>query len=342
MRRNVFRKRRSVGLEVGSGSVKALALERRRAGLLVTGRGIGAVEAEADPRQVAQTVHVVLASAGAASDPVVTAVGGAEIVIRQVSLPPLPPAKVLPALEIQHRELGLLPPGDAVMDAQMLRRSRDGATNEVLSVSVPKTLIEERQRLLQQASVQVRILDVEPLAILNGALELTGLEAGELLVLLNVGHQASVLCLYSERGPVVARYLDTGVIALTEALRTAFSVPAAGLDSFIRSLPYTEANRIQTACREQLDRMAEDIRLSMTFYRTEYDRESVPRFALSGWTEMPQLGRWLADRLTLTAPFEILDPFRSVEVRLPSPRSGDPRHGGPQFLEAFGLALRGL
>jgi type IV pilus assembly protein PilM len=342
MRLNVFRKQRSVGLEVGSGSIKALALERRRGNLVITGRALGAVDAEADPRQVAQTVHAVLASAGAATDPVVTAVGGAEVVIRQVSLPPLPAAKVLPALEIQHRELGLLPPGDAVMDAQMLRRSKDGTTNEVLSVSVPKALIEERQRLLQQAAVQVRILDVEPLAILNGALELTGLEAAELLVLLNVGHEASVLCLYSERGPVVARYLDIGVNALTEALRSAFNVPAAGLDSFIHNLPYTEASRIQAACREQLDRMAEDIRLSMTFYRTEYDREGVPRFALSGWSEMPQLGRWLADRLSLTAPFEILDPFRAVEMRLPSPRSGDARFGGPQFLEAFGLALRGL
>jgi type IV pilus assembly protein PilM len=331
-----------VGLEVGSGSIKALALERHRGNLLVTGRGIGTVDAEADPRQMAQAVHAVLASAGAGKDPVVTAIGGSEIVIRQVSLPPLPAAKVLPALEIQHRELGLLPPGDAVMDAQMLRRSRDGTTHEVLSVSVPRALIEERQRLLQQASVEVRILDVEPLAILNGALELTGLESGELLVLLNVEHQASVLCLYSERGPVVARYLDIGVAALTETLRAAFKVPAAGLDSFIRNLPYTEAARIQAACREQLDRMAEDIRLSMTFYRTEYDRESVPRFALSGWTEMPQLGRWLADRLSLTGPFEILDPFRSVEVRLSSPRAADPRHGGPQYLEAFGLALRGL
>lgn len=342
MRLNFFGKRRSVGLEVGAGSIKALALERHRGSLVVTGRALGPVEPDADPRRLAQTIHAVLASAGAGTDSVVSAVGGAEVVIRQVSLPPLPAEKILSALEIQHRELGLLPPGESVMDAQMLRRSKDGAATEVLSVSVPRGLIEERQRLLQQASVHVRILDLEPLALLNGALEVTALEAGELLVLLNVGHQSSVLCLFSERGPVVARYLDVGVTAFTEALRRAFSIPAAGLDTFMQSLPYTETGRVQAACREQLDRMAEDIRLSMTFYRTEYDRESVPRFALSGWTEMPQLGRWLADRLTLTAPFEILDPFGAVEMRLDSPRSGDPRFGGPQYLQAFGLALRGL
>jgi type IV pilus assembly protein PilM len=342
MRLNLLRKRRSVGLEVGSGSIKALALERRRGNLTVTGRASATVDADAEPRQVAQTIHAVLASAGAGSDPVITAVGGAEVVIRQVSLPPLPSAKILSALEIQHRELGLLAPGDAVLDAQMLRRSGDGSSNEVLAVSVPRVLIEERARLLQQAAVQVRTLDVEPLALLNGALELTALEPGELLVLLNVGHQASVLCLFSEQGPVVARYLDVGVVRFREALRSAFNVPPGALDGFMQNLPYTEMGRVQGACRAELDRMAEDIRLSMTFYRTEYDRESVPRFALSGWTEMPQLGRWLADRLSLTAPFEIMDPFRAVEMRLDRPGGGDPRLGGPPFLEAFGLALRGV
>jgi type IV pilus assembly protein PilM len=338
---NFFRKRRAVGLEVGSGAVRVLTLERLGGSLVVTGRGLTRFEPGAEPREVAQSIHSALATAGAASDPVVTAVGGPEVVIRQVSLPPLPPGKILSALEIQHRELGLLPPGDAVLDAQMLRRSRDGASNEVLSVSVPRGLIEERQRLLQQASVQMRLLDVEPLALLNGALELTALESGELLVLLNVDHQASVLCLFSERGPVVARYLDVGVSSFKEALRAAFNVPRSGLDSFMQNLPYTEMTRVQGACREQLDRMAEDIRLSMTFYRTEYDRDSVPRFALAGWMEVPYLGRWLADRLSLSAPFEIVDPFKAVEVRVPRP-SADPRASGPQYLEAFGLALRGL
>lgn len=342
MRLNFLRKRRSVGLEVGSGSVKALVLERHRGELMVSGRAMGALQPEAEPRQVAQAVHAVLAAAGAGGDPVVAAVGGAEVVIRQVSLPPLPASRILSALEIQHRELGLLPPGDAVLDAQILRRSRDGSTNEVLSVSVPRPLLEERQRLLQQAAVQVRIMDVEPLALLNGALEITALEAGELLVLLYVEDRASVLCLFSERGPVVARYLDVGIRSFIEAVRVAFNVPAAGLDAFVQNLPYTEMGRVQAACRDQLDRMAEDIRLSMTFYRTEYDRESVPRYALAGWTELPQLGRWLAERLSLTAPFEVMDPLRAVEVRLDGTGAGDPRAGGPQYLEAFGLALRGL
>jgi type IV pilus assembly protein PilM len=337
----LFRKKRAVGLDVGTGSIKALKLEQKGSDVVVTGRGVTAVESGVDARQLTQAIHATLAAAGADSDPVVAAIGGPEVVIRQVSLPPLPPQKILPALEIQHRELGLLPPGEAVMDAQVLRRAKDGTSNEVLSVSAPKALIEERSRLLQQAAVNVQTIDVEPLALLNGALHLTGLEPGELLVLLNVGRQTSVLCLFSEQGPVVARYLEVGAENFTEQLRVTFGLSPYSVEAFVRTLPASEMARAETACREIVERIAEDIRLSLTFYRTEYDRESLPRYALGGWVDLPQIGRWTADRLGLGAPLELMDPFKGVEVQA-TPGSADLRAQGAQFLQAFGLALRGL
>jgi type IV pilus assembly protein PilM len=227
------------------------------------------------------------------------------------------------------------------MDAQVIRRSADGTSNEVLSISAPRTLVDERMKLLQQAAVNVQVLDVEPLALLNGALHLTGLEAGELLVLLTVGRQSSVLCLFSEHGPVVARYLDLGAEAFTEQIRITFSVSPYSIQSFVQSLPPADLPRAEAACREIVERMAEDIRLSLTFYRTEYDRESLPRYAIGGWVDLPHLGRWVADRLGLGAPLEVMDPFKAVEVRAPA-ASPDLGGQGPQFLQAFGLALRGL
>lgn len=330
-----------MGLDVGSGSIKALTIGRRRSEVVILGRGVVPVEAGGDSRQLSQAIHAALAEAGADGEPVIAAIGGPDVVIRQVSLPPVPSAKILPALEIQHRELGLLPPGDAVMDAQILRKSKDGTSNEALSVSVPRARIEERMRLLQQAGVTVRTLDAEPLALLNGAIHLTGLEAGELLVLLTVGRRTSVLCLFSEQGPVVARYLGVGAETFSEQLRPAFELSVYSTKDFARAIPAAEAPRAEAACREIVERMAEDIRLSLTFYRTEYDRESLPRYAIGGSLDLPYLNRWVADRLGLGAPLELMDPFKAVEVRAPQ-RSADLAASGPQFLQAFGLALRGL
>src|ERR1700730_1662920 len=338
---SLLRRRKVIGLDVGSGSVKALALEGRGTDLVITGLGSAPVAAETQAQQVNQAIHLARADAGADGAPVIAAVGGSEVVIRHVSLPPLPPPRIIPALDRQHRELGLHPPDESILDAQILRAADDKSTNEILSVSVPRTLVDERSQLLKRASVNVQILDVEPLAILNGALHLTGLEPGELLVVVNIGRQNSVLCLFSEQGPVVARYLEVGAEVFTEQIRVAFQLSPFSTESFTRTISPAEAPKAEVACREVVERMADDIRLSLTFYRTEYDRESLPRYALGGWADIPYIGRWLGDRLGLSPPFEIIDPLQAHEVRAPS--MGDtPRLPGPQFLQAFGLALRGL
>lgn len=336
-----LRRERAVGLDVDSGAVKAIVLEQRRSDVVLVGRGVAPVEAGDDSRQLSQAIHAALADAGADGEPVIAAIGGPDVVIRQVSLPPVPTAKILPALEIQHRELGLLAPGDAVMDAQILRKSKDGVSNEILSASVPRARLDERMRLLQQAAVNVRMLDVEPLALLNAAIHITGLDPGELLVLLTLGRHTSVLCLFSEQGPVVARYLDVGAETFFERLRLVFEPAVHSTKDFARALPAAEVPRAEAACREIVDRMVEDVRLSLTFYRTEYDRDSLPRYAIGGWIDLPHIIRWVTDRLGLGAPLEVMDPFKAVEVKAPQ-TSADLTASGPQFLQAFGLALRGL
>ncbi len=339
---SLLRRERAVGLDVGGSSIRAVVLERRRSEVIVVGRGVAPVEAGQDSAETKQALHAALADAGAAGEPVIVAVGGPDVVIRQHSLPPVPRGKILPALELQHRELGLLSPRDAVMDAQILRTSRkDVVANEILSVSLPRPRLEERLRAFHLAGVEVRMLDVEPLALLNGAIHLTGLDAGELLVLLTVGDQTSVLCLFSEQGPVVARYLDVGAESFSEQLRGVFPASVHSTRDVARAIPAAEIPKAEAACRDLVDRMAEDIRLSLTFYRTEYDRESLPRYAIGGSVDLPYIGRWVADRLGLGAPLEIMDPFKVIEVKAPQTRA-DLTASGPLFLQAFGLALRGL
>jgi type IV pilus assembly protein PilM len=242
---------------------------------------------------------------------------------------------------MQHRDFGLLPPEEAVLDAQVLRRSKDGATTEILAVSAPRGLVEERTRLLALATVRVQKLDVEPLAVLNAAAHLTAFEAGELLVIVTIGWQRTVLCLLSDQGPVVARYLEVGAEDMVEKLRLGFDLSPYSAEQFARALPEASVTRAEEVCRDVLERIAEDVRLSLAFYRSEYDRESLPRYALAGWLELRQIGRWLAERLSLGTPFELLDPLRAMEVKGGAPL-GDGEISGSQYLQAFGLALRGL
>ena len=62
---NLLRRRRVVGLDIGSGSIKALALEGRGTDVTITGLGSAPVAAETQAQQVNQAIHLAMADAGA-------------------------------------------------------------------------------------------------------------------------------------------------------------------------------------------------------------------------------------------------------------------------------------
>lgn len=341
MNLGIIRSRRAVGLDIGGGAIKAMMLQSRGHGLSIAGLGAAQIEEGGGPTQVAAAIHTALARVRVDGEPVVAAIGGPEVVIRQVSLPPLPRTRILSALEVQHREFGLLHTADAVLDAQILRQAHDGTSTEILAVSAPKALVEERAKLLQQAGVKVKILDVEALALLNGALRLTELEPGELIVAVTIGGRRTVLCLFSEEGPVVARYLEVGAEAFAERLRVELG-RSPGFTESIRREPSThDPAEAEEVCRDLIGLMAEEIRVSLAFYRSEYDRDSLPRYVLGGWMGLPQLAGWLENRLGLGSHFEVMDPLQAFELEGPRSLVED-TPPGPEFLQAFGLALRGL
>ena len=316
----MLQKRRAVGVDIAGGIVRVLALDGTPDKPRITGSGSARIAARSDGNAPAQAIHAALAQARVDGEPVVTAVGGPEVVVRQLTLPPVPADRLLQALELQHKEFGLLPPSEGLLDAQILKRSDTECL--VLAVSVPKALVEGRVRLLEKAAVRLRNLDVEALALLNAVIHLSQFDPRELLVVLDLQEDRTVLCLLSEKGPVVVRYLDVGAAAIVESPGDTDSGPAAD------------------ASRGAIRRIADEIRLSLAFYRSEYDREGLPRHLLSGYLRVRRLNRWLTDELRLESPFEVMDPFQAVRVN--GARGQADESTGPEFVQAFGLALRAL
>src|SRR6266404_404137 len=253
----IFGRQRAVGLDIGAGVVRALVLEGTPGKARITGTAGVSIAAGGGGTATAQAIHAALAQAHADGEPVVAAVGGPDVVVRQLTLPPLPSDRVLQALELQHREFGLLPLSEGLLDAQVLQRSKKQCL--VLAVSAPKPVVEGRLRLLEQAAVKVRTLEVEALAVLNAALHLGRLEPRELLVALDLGEERSVLCLLSKQGPVVVRHLDAGASAIVEQLRRAGVTVTNARALQETATEDLDAGPVAQACRGVVRRIADEI-----------------------------------------------------------------------------------
>ena len=321
-----------MGLDIGSAAARILVVEGTAEKPRITGAAAVPIKTANDIAATTQAIHAAIAHVDADGIPVVAGIGGPDVVVRQLTIPRVPIARLLQILELQHREFGLLAPSDGVLDAQILGRTKTECT--VLAVSAPKAIVENRLRLLEQASVMLEALDIDALAAMNAVQHLSRIESSELVVALLVADERSLLCLRSERGPVVVRYLDAGAAALIGALQKAgLPVPAPGATT-----PPPDGERTASACREIVRQMADEIRKSLAFYRSEYDHDALPRYVLAGWLRLPHFNRWLTEALHLQSPFEVADPFQAVPVNA-SP-ADTMNLAGPEFVQAFGLALR--
>src|SRR5439155_7067311 len=116
---------------------------------------------------------------------------------------------------------------------------------------------------------------------------------------LGVGEGGSVLGLLSKQRTVVVPHLDAGASAIVEPLRRAGVAAPNGRAPLETPREDADAGPVAEACRGVVHRIADAFRMSLWFYRSEYERESLPRYLLSGWLRVPRLNRWLTDELGL-------------------------------------------
>jgi len=302
---------RGVGVDIGMTRVRAVALKKRGRQFILTGVGLGDLPPQADDATAARTIKATLQQAGARPhDAVCAAIGGPGVVIKGLTKPPaLPLAQVLGWVRYDFQQHGLLPAEEAVFDAQVLGTTAEGQMH-MLAVCAPRRLMEQRLRLLQLAGVTARLVDVEPLALLNAVLMLQGDAGADTLVMLCLESDGPFLCIYH---------------------------PAAG----VPLVHYFQGRE------HGIDKMIEEIRASIGYFRSEVGMESALRCVycaqegvFAGLKDELQRLLTLWNTTGHPTPFNPLLELAWQRSILPAGSSMEEL--GPQLAQAVGLALRAL
>jgi len=207
-----------------------------------------------------------------------------------------------------------------------------------VGVSGPDARLDRALAPLRELGVEAGIVDAAPLALANALAQATGRDAdgdGAVRLLLDVGHLESWLSLHHRGHPLFTRRLEWGGARLTEAVADA---TGCGLDraeawKLDANASLTQAGPEAAAARSAVESMGEELRRSFAFYRTIAALPEALTLRLCGGTA--RLGG-LAERLGEIAGVTV-SPFSPLDVH---ERGGRAAAGGPQFTQAYGLALR--
>jgi len=345
-----------VGLDIGTGSVKAVSLRRGRTGWSLAGAAEVPVpppnegdEPGTESMLVSETVSQAFDVLKLKRARVAAALSGHSVIVKRLSLPAMSQAELGEAIPWEAEQYIPFDLADVQLDYQVVSRSDAKQANaeaakgtlDVLLVAAKRDRIDDRSAVIVQAGRHPVVLDVEAFALANAYQMNYPERADALVALLHVGRSMTLVVLLEGGEPVFTRDISIGGQAHLDALQR--DLAGQGVDDLTAKrilhgqIPTGIApEQVAAILREASAQVVLEVRKTIDFYRATAPVEQLSRVVLSG-------GAWQAVGLSelLAAEFgatvDVFDPFR--RVARPS-RSIGSDATGPAYAVAVGLAMR--
>jgi type IV pilus assembly protein PilM len=332
------------GLDIGTYSVKLVTLHpggsRARYAEAVIPRGLASDEPAA-PAMLAGLIDDCMSRTDQSPRSfrgISVGVSGPDVIVKQLSLPFMDEAEIPGALRFEARKHLPFDIDTLVLDHQVLGRNTAERKLEVLLATVSQARLDRALAPLRELGVEAGIVDAAPLALANALAQAATrdiVDDSDVRLLLDVGHRESWLALRHEGHPLFTRRLDWGGAKLTDAVAaaTGSSVDRAEGWKLDAGASLAQPGAEAAAARAMVESLGEELRRSFAFYRTFAELPETLTLHLTGGTaRLAGLPERLSEIAGVTVtPFSPLDVLERG-ARIPA--------GGPQYAQAYGLALR--
>ena len=338
------RKRRSVGLDIGSGFVKVAVVDHSGSEPLVERLIVRPLSADAivegeimDPGLVAQTVDTVFDEEGVSQRDVVVSVGGRDVIIKPIQMDRMKKSDAREVIRWEAEQHVPFDMDDVQLDFEITDPEGEGLQMGVLLVAAKRELVENKVALLGEANLNPRIIDVDAFALHN-ALEVNYPEAMKgLSSLVSIGHEVTNVNILEDGVPVLTRDLSFGTRRLSLDLQRERGMLADEAEAVLRGDSADE--RLRSFLYERSQEVGRGIERATAFLETQEVGASLGRlFLCGGGVRVPGLAEALAERLGVET--KIANPIERLGVKAGGIDIEEASSIAPLMMLSVGLALR--
>lgn len=225
----MFSSKASVGVDIGSTTVKVVQLKRSGANIELEKVGTAEIyaggERPGDPnaqrKAKVDAVKRALSSAKISVKNSVSSVSGESIIVRYLQLPQMPENELKKALQWEAEEYIPFRLDEVNIDSMVLGKTDPSAERvDVLLVSAKKDLVEEHLSVIRDAGLTPKIVDVDSFAFLNAFEANYSAGKDECVALINIGAEITGICIFQNGVSRFSRDIPVGGDTITAAIRS--------------------------------------------------------------------------------------------------------------------------
>jgi len=339
------KKKTTVGLDIGSSSIKVVEIAHERSGDRLINYGISEPLSEAivdgeimDRQLVHEAITNLMESRQIKNRVVATAVSGRAVIVKKILMDRLSEEDAKEAIQWEAEQHVPYDINDVSLDFQIIDPNVDQKKMQVLLVAAKKEMIQNHADIIREAGLTPVIIDVDSFAIQNAVEANYDLRADEVVALVNIGAEITNVNIVENQVPHFTKDLSVGSNAFVEGIQRRYNVSQSEAVNAIRGRgdhSIDVAPIIQTACEDlsvQLDR-------AISYLKSAGDAERVDRILLSGGSaRVPGLREFLNTRHQV--PVDVVNPLQRLSVDDDLFNGDSPESVAPVLTVAIGLALR--
>ncbi|MDP2172937.1 MAG: type IV pilus assembly protein PilM [Candidatus Cloacimonadaceae bacterium] len=343
----------SVGIDIGSHSVKVVHLKRLHDGFKLLNyevrptvpHGIEYLPSDLRHERFAPVIVDILKTLRINPKKIqhlVTSIGGDNTSIKQIKTIFLPDDELESALFFEAKKHIPISGTDMVLDYQVLSVEEKTNNMNILLAATSKELLNEHTNTLATAGLSPNIVDIDSLAIAN-SFALNAFAEDGVFVLLNLGAHRTNMVIWGPQSKFFARDIPYGGYHFTRDIMRRRQLdweaadahklewgllddPSIGESKTISMLDISE--------KSTEDAIVEEIRRSLRFYVKEAGNSDFRKLYLMGGTaKLRGFLEYIQDKVSI--PTELFMPFINVEMPEKFQDKKD-----PQLALAIGLAMR--
>jgi type IV pilus assembly protein PilM len=246
----------AVGIDVGTSSVKAVALRRTGSGFAL--RSVGQADIrrsefhpEESPQAIAEAplraLERVSQDSAFSRKPCAFAVSGPRVAPRLFKFPTIPKGEVEQAIRFEAEQIIPFDLAQAALDYVLFDESMEEGkpVMEGLVVAVHKEEVDKRFVLLKSAGFDPVVLDIDTLALANAYSETEGLNERETVALINIGARFTNLSIMHGPRRVFVRDIATGGDMLSRAISEIYGLDLPQAEKRKREASYTPLDDLE-------------------------------------------------------------------------------------------------
>jgi type IV pilus assembly protein PilM len=352
----------TIGLDIGSHSIKLVGLRKTSKGPFLTSLGVKRIPQSIDREDIGSLsilLKDMIDETGIKSNKVRLTVSGSGIHIRRMTMPSIPKKELIQALPWEMKDHLPFPVETARIQYHVLGEFVEDKTKklDLLAVACPTHLIDRTLSIASSAGLQVTHLDVNAFALWNMLLAMDRLKIGETTALIDLGSEKMSLYLFKDEILQFSRETTPAGADLTRAVTDGIPFErdlgflfekAERLKEEVGILldaqeggeldQKLDFSKISFLMRPVLERWAAEIGRSLDYYRNQFYGERIDRILLVGGSaHLKNITSYFEGELRL--PVEIFNPLKEMPFDAKAIDVRTLEQTGSLFTSAAGVAL---